>query len=228
MVWASTAAAQADPIAGATYNGVAEDGASVSFTVSPDGTIVSSYRMGMVSGDTCMFVGEGDKGVWEGAPIVNGAFEYRLYDAILFKGFFPGAQSAAGTFRFYNHASNAAPACDTGIVHWTATTTARPPTKPPPQSHPKPTFVTRVVLRKLSSTRVGGRLSSPNGACRPSRTVTLWRGPRRIASTRSKPDGSYSFPRSKLVRGHRVRASVSRRTLRSSVCAAGSSKFIPA
>jgi hypothetical protein len=261
--------ADASPIPGAAYNGVAADGATVAFTVSPDGALVTSYRLSGVPGNTCMFNAGGDNGVWQGAPIVGGAFQYALYDAILFQGTFPGPQSAAGSFRLFNHATSVTQACDTGTVSWTATTTATPPHGGASGGGGnggsggggnggsggggnggsggggnggsggggggsgnggtvKRSFATRVALRKLSPKRLGGRISSPSGTCRRGRKVILWRGSRRIAATESKANGTFSFPRSARVRGHRVRASTPARTGRKAVCTAGSSTFIKA
>ena len=234
----AAAPAVADPVPGATYNGMAADGANVTFTVSPDGTLVDSYRITNVIANGCQFTAEGDKGVWEGAPIVNNAFSYQLGDAIFFQGTFPGAQSASGTFRLHTGA------CETGTVAWTVKTTANPP--PPATGGPpgtggggggtgssggggsKHVFVTRVTLRKLSSKRLGGRISSPSGACRAGATVILWRGQRRFARTKTKANGTYWFARSNAIRGRRVRASVLKRTVTAGVCAAGSSTFTSA
>jgi hypothetical protein len=58
--------------------------------------------------------------------------------------------------------------------------------------------------------------------------VILWRGSHRYGSTRSKANGSYFFARSARLRGHRVRVTVRTRTLRTEICAAGSSKVIHA
>jgi hypothetical protein len=229
--------AAADPIPGATYSGVAADGARLTLKVSSDGTIVTSYRITNVKTNSCQFTAEGDEGAWEGAPIVNNAFEYRYYDAILFRGSFPGVQSASGQFRLYNHASAATAACDTGTVSWTVTTAARPPSGSSGPGAPgrgtgpnatKHRFATRMAFRKLSRTRLGGRIISSTKACRAGRTVILWRGSRRVASTKSKADGSYSFARSAAVRGRRVRASSTARTIRAGICSAGSSTFIRA
>ncbi|HZV73369.1 MAG TPA: hypothetical protein VFF79_06605 [Conexibacter sp.] len=239
VAWASPVGlAGADGIAGATYTGVPNGGGAITFTVAADGTSLTSYRISDVAGSTCTFNAEGDAGIWEGAPIVDGWFEYRLHDAILLRGTFPGAQSASGTFRFSNHATQATAACDTGTVGWTATTTAAPPPSPTtgsPGATPgggtpavKPRFATRVVLRRLSRTRLGGRIQSRGSACRAGRTVTLWRGPRRIATTRSRADGTYSFARKAVVRNRRVRASVPARAGATAVCAPGSSRFIRA
>lgn len=225
-------------IPGATYNGTAADGARVTFTVSPDGTIVDSYRISGVMANNCMFLGEGDQGVWPGAPIVAGMFEYHLYDAILFRGSFPGPQNASGTFRFDNHATPPAPACDTGEVSWTATTTATPPSTGTPGGQPgggklgggtppkKPTFVTRMQIRKRGSKLVVGQIRSSDAACRADRKVILWRGRRQFAATRSKADGTFAFKRSAKLRGHSVRASAPRQAIRAGICAAGSSTFV--
>jgi hypothetical protein len=231
---AAAVPAQAASIPGATYTGVASDGADVTFTVSPDGALVDSYLVTHVAANTCTFVGEGDKGIWPGGPIVNGAFQYQLYDAILFKGTFPGAQSASGTFRFYDHATPATAACDTGTVSWTATTTATTPSNGTGNGNGTGGgngggthhFASRVALRKLSPKLVGGRVTSSSTACRADRKVTLWHGTRRIASTRTKAGGKFSFARSATVRTGKVRATVAARTVRAGICTAGSSTFI--
>jgi hypothetical protein len=240
------APALADAIAGATYIGRTPSGARVQFTVSSDGTIVDSYSVTGLYGDTCLFQGEGDQAIWQGAPIVSGAFSYQLGDAIFFRGTFDGAQSASGTVRFYNHASSRTPACDTGTVSWKAATTASPPAPPtgggpdapppgtPNQGHVPPgsgngstqsrrTLATRVSLRRLSRTRIGGRLSSPDRSCRAGRTVFLLRGTRRIATTKTRRDGTFSFARSARVRGKSVRAMAPLRSGSTSICGAGSS-----
>jgi hypothetical protein len=249
LAWGALAAAhaRADAIPGAAYSGVAQDGGTVAFTVASDGTSLTSYRISNVPGSTCTFNAEGDPSIWEGAPIVDGWFDYALEDAISFRGTFPGAQSASGTFRFDNHATAATPACDTGTVAWVAATTAVPPavggggsgtpggsggsggsgagSRPTPAT---PRFATHVTFRRLSRTRLGGRLGSASRACRAGRVVTLWRGQRRIATARTRADGSFRFARGARVRGRRVRASTPARTVSGAICAAGSSRFIKA
>ena len=234
--------ARADAIPGAVYAGSAQDGASVTLTVASDGTSVTAYRISNVPGSTCTFNAEGDARIWEGAPIVDGAFDYALEDAIVLHGTFPGAQTAAGTFRFDDHATAATPACDTGTVSWTASTTAAPPASSggggqPGGSQPsgpsgarpapaKPRFATHVTFRRLSRTRLGGKLSSASRSCRAGRLVTLWRGQRRVATTRTRSDGSFGFARAKSLRGRDVRAAAPASTLKGAVCAAGSSRFV--
>jgi hypothetical protein len=235
--------ASADPVAGATYNGTAADGASVEFTVSPDGTLVDSYKITNVKADTCEFTGEGELGEWEGGPVVNNTFHYNLYDAILFQGSFQGGGSASGTFRFFNHATPATQACDTGLVSWTASvggsggggsgggggggqggSGAGPGSSG--RAGSKHVFATRVTLRKLSSKRLGGTIKTTNRACRGSRTMLLWVKSRRVGRTRTKTNGTFWFPRSKAVRGHRVRASVLARNVKGGECGDASSAFV--
>lgn len=221
-------------VPGATYSGVAAGGADITFTLSPDGTIVTSYRID-AHGDTCVFTAEGQNGGWPGAPVNGNSFEYQLGPNIDFKGRFTGAQSASGTFRLYDEATAATTACDTGTVDWTATTaTAPPPGGGGPgggghgPSGGKSEFGTRVKLRKASQSRLSGRIISAEGACRADRKVTLWRGSHRIESTKSKVNGTFSFGRPTSVRGRRIRASVPALSVNAGLCEAGSSVFINA
>ena len=233
LACASAAApAGAAPIAGATYTGTAADGAQVSFTISPDGTLVTSYQLVGVPGNTCSFFANGDAGAWPGAPIEDNAFTYHLRTAIALQGSFAGTRSASGTFDFHQDATSQTPACDTGLVRWTASTTANPvpgqgggggPGSGPGRRHHS--IATRISLRR-SPRKLGGRVTSPTGGCRAGRTVILWRGSRRIGSTRSKAGGSFSFARSPQLRGRPVRVSTPARTARAGACAAASSTFI--
>jgi hypothetical protein len=239
------ASAAAYPVPGATYTGVASDGAQVQFTISSDGTLVTSYYLVGVQGNTCSLYTNGETPEWDGAPIGANAFDYEhagsgLVASISFQGSFPGAQSASGTFSVHQDATSNSPACDTGTVSWTAMTTSKPsaPGTGPggsgghgsgsgPGGNGR-TFVTRIRFRRLSRTHLGGRIGSPNLTCRARRKVYLWRGSHRIASTTSKANGSYTFARSAAVRGRRVRASSPARTISAGTCAAASSTFITA
>jgi hypothetical protein len=236
--------AGAAPIPAATYSGRASDGAGVTFTVSSDGTLVQSYQLQGVFGDHCQFLAAGAFGVWPGAPIVGGAFHYQLGYAIQFQGTFPGAQTAAGSFHLHQKAVGSNAPCDSGTVSWTATTTASPPAGSGGRGGttggggsggsgtgaggggPMPAFATSITLRKSSKMRETGRITSPNGACRASRSVMLWRGRRRIASTKTKANGTFWFKRSAAVRGRAIRASSPARKVRAGYCDAGSSTFI--
>ncbi len=230
VICAGTAAAAAggDAIPGARYAGTATDGAQVTLTISSDGTLVTSYRITDASGGSCQFYGEGDSSVWQGAPIANNAFEYQLGTALSFQGTFPSAQSASGTFHFHQAATGQTAACDSGTVSWTATTTASPGSGSggtAGHGH-KPGFWTRITFRKASSKMLRGQVKSPGGACRAGRTVYLWRGARRVASTKSKAGGKFSFAVTARVRGRQVRASAAARSVQAGACAAGSSVFI--
>jgi hypothetical protein len=109
---------------GAGYAGTYGDGAGqIRFTVSADGRRLTSYRISDVAGDTCRFYAQGDSDQWE-TPIDQERFEYRLYDAILFRGTFGADAVASGTFRLRSDAvPGVKPACDTGVIAWTATAT---------------------------------------------------------------------------------------------------------
>ena len=243
----AVASAVASPVPGATYTGTAADGAQVKFTVSSDGTLVTSYYLVGVPGNDCSFYTNAEGPEWPGTPIAQNAFDYEhtgsglVATSISFRGSFPGPQSASGTFNLHQDATSDSPACDTGTVNWTATTSAQPPaTGSGPGSGPggstgsgagggaghRLAFATRIHLRRLSRALVGGRISSPNLTCRARRRVYLWRGSRRIASTMSKANGSYAFPRSAAIRGRRVRVSLPGRTVDAGTCMAASSSFI--
>ena len=239
MLAIADARALADPIPGAAYTGAASDGGQVAFTVSADGTLISSYELTSVGNVQCQLIVEQSTG-WEGAPIVGGAFDYELPGTVTFQGSFPGSQSAKGTFRLYSPATDARPACDSGTLSWTATTTATPRGGPPgnpgqpgqPGSNnggkgtTKSKFSTTVGLHALSRKLLGGSLSSKNSACRIGRVVILWRGAHRVGSTRTKRNGSYTFRRSSRLHGRHVRASVATLTLTTAICTAATSKFI--
>ena len=246
--------ALADPVGGATYDGRASDGAELTFTVSADASVVRSYRIINARGDTCTLYADEDAGSWPGAPINNNAFDYSFgaSNSNFFRGTFAGSQTASGTFRLYDPATSTTPACDTGTVTWTASTGSRPSsggsggsgsgsgsgsggsgggsngggTGSGGHGRGRSTFATRVVLHRLSHVRLGGHLSSRTGACMTGRTVSLWRGTHRIARTKSRRGGAYTFRGLRGVRGKAVRASVSRLVVRAGICSAGTSRSI--
>jgi hypothetical protein len=236
--------AAADAIGGAAYDGAAADGARVTFTIAADGSRVSSYEITHAAGVNCQLNAIGSAPDWPGAPITSNAFDYTFGTRILFRGAFTGAQSATGTFRLYDPGTSSAAACDTGTVSWTATTTATPPsaggtgstgggsgstgtsTPATSGSTPKPRYATRVVFRKLSKARLGGKLSSADKACVAGRTVILWLGRRRVASARTHSNAAYSLARGTKLRGHKVSVTVAARTLANAVCSAASSKTV--
>ena len=217
LLCAATAVpALASPVPGATYNGRTADGAYVVFTVSTNGTQVDSYEITGVVGDTCQFSAQGTEPAFPGAPIKSNAFTYGFAQAFSFSGRFPGARSATGTFHFHRDAIGAQPACDSGVVRWTATTTAGTAVK------------TRVSLHTMALSRLGGRIIAKSATCTRSRTVTLWRGKHEIRSTRSGRGGSYWFARTAAVRGRRVHVTVAERTVKGAVCGAASSNTVGA
>jgi hypothetical protein len=237
---APVALAAGAPVPGARYKGVGDQGVLVSFTLSSDGTLVTSYQLFDVPGNNCSFSSAAGPQGFPGVPIVRNAFSYDVHPltSVVFDGTFTGPASASGTLRLYQSATGQTPACDSGTLNWTATTTSTPPGGPGSGSggsggssgsggpgHHKP-FLTRITLRRASLRWLTGQIASPAGACRAGRKVFLWRGLRRIATTKAKAGGKFSFPRSVMVRGRAVRASTATMNVKSGVCAAGSSKFI--
>jgi len=246
LLCAATAVpALASPVPGATYNGRTADGAYVVFTVSADVSQVNSYEITGVIGDTCQFSAEGNEPAFPGAPIENNAFTYGFDQVFSFSGDFDGAQSATGTYHFHRDAIGKQPACDSGVVSWTASTTDEPTvTRAPPSGSPSPTgssscprgcassssqFIkTRVSLHTMAFSRLGGRITASGATCTRGRIVTLWRGKRRIRSTRSGKGGSYWFARTATVRGRLVHVTVATRMVTGAICGAASSKTIGA
>jgi hypothetical protein len=236
--------ALASPVPGATYNGRTADGAYVRFTVSANGKQVDAYEITGVIGDTCQFSAEGNQPAFPGAPITGNGFTYGFDGAFSFSGKFNGAQSASGTYHFHRNAVGTQPGCDSGVVSWTATTTAKPGASPTPGgTSPTPgtsstsgtpgtpgmaTVKTRVSLRKMALARLGGQITAARGTCTRSRIVTLWRGNKKIRSTRSGNRGSYSFARTASVRGRRVHVTVAKSTVTGAICSAASSKTVGA
>lgn len=109
-------------IAGATYNGTHAGGGTVSFTVTADGSGLSSFSVGgPVQGNICTFGGSTVTFV-QPLPIVNHAFSSSSGTTTL-NGSFGGVQQAAGSFRIKTFGPFS---CDSGTVSWTARTTASP------------------------------------------------------------------------------------------------------
>ena len=108
-------------IAGATYEGTHAQGGTVSFTVTPDGTGISSVTVnGTLQGDTCQFTGTTTT-YSQPLPITDHAFS-DTSPPQTGSGTFGAPQSANGTFRVQTSAGPYSPACDTGDITWNATT----------------------------------------------------------------------------------------------------------
>jgi hypothetical protein len=206
-------------IAGARYTGLAADGATITLSISPDGTLVDAYEISGARTKTCILVGQGMPGVWPGAPISAGSFSSTQGSSSLLKGTFTGARSASGTFRLALPATPEDRACTSGSVNWTATTTSRGSTVAGSDA-----TAASVRLRALSATRVTGRIGSSRPACRR-RRVVLWHGSARVAVTTSRPSGAFSFVAPRPWSGP-LRASAPARA--ASGCAPASSVFIEA
>ena len=247
-VVAAASSASGDEIAGATYRGGTTDGATIELTVSQDGTKVDSYVIDGAHGDpalgsSCSFHAEGHPPQFQGAPITNHSFSYQWYYATDIRGTFSGAQSVTGWFRLYNPTiEGVKPACDTGEVQFTLTTTATPPpggsqptettpTNVTPPSSPRTAAVARYST-KLTLRRVGkklrGKLRSNGPGCEVGRVVRLYKRGRVVARTKSRKDGSFTFRRSKSLAHKRVQAKVRTKSSASAYCRAAASKLLTA
>ena len=132
-------AAWAAAVPGATYTGKASDGATVTLTVSGDGTLVVSYHVTGIlgkdaNGATCQgTAADTANNVWPGAQITGASFQDLTTTSFSFAGTFDGPQSASGTFSLDTPPTPATPqvpatfGCTTGTVTWTATVSATPP-----------------------------------------------------------------------------------------------------
>lgn len=117
---AIASSATAHHIPGATYNGTHAGGGSVSFTVTPDGSGLSSFSVGgPVQGNICTFGGSTIT-FTQPLPIVNHAFNSSGGTTTV-NGSFTGVRQASGNFRIKTFPPFS---CDSGPVSWTAGTTA--------------------------------------------------------------------------------------------------------
>jgi hypothetical protein len=244
--------ASGDQIPGAKYEGHAADGASIELTVSADGTQVDSYlidaRANPALGGRCTFHAEGHAPVFEGAAITNHSFAYSFYHQPDIQGTFSGAQSVTGWYRIYTPADSEFPACDTGEVPYTLTTSSTPPpattqtdpTAPPddgsPPAGPSTTPVQPPVARTTSFSttvrlsrkgpRLSGRVVSSGPGCEVHRRVLLKAGSKTVATTRSGNSGAFHFTVSRTLRHRRLRVSIPASSSGASRCLRASSKTL--
>jgi hypothetical protein len=112
--------AQAHHIPGATYRGGLPNGGTLEFDVSADGTAISRFRI-TGSGDVCQgsleLTGLGDQ-------VTNDGFNHPSADPLAFSGSFPSKQKAQGTLSLDITLPPPIGRCRTGVVSWTATTSA--------------------------------------------------------------------------------------------------------
>jgi hypothetical protein len=168
--------ARANHIAGATYNGTHAQGGTVSFTVTPDGSGISSFSVGgPIQGDTCSFPSGSSTNYVQPLPIVNHAFSDTT-PPLTESGSFPGPQSASGTFRIKTQVFPG-PSCDSGEVAWNATTTASPPAPSQPQLPPSDSTAPAAVLSGKTIQKAGSSIvvevSCPTEACTATASGTV-------------------------------------------------------
>jgi hypothetical protein len=117
--------APAQTVAGATYTGEItgcgeQPCGTVHFTVSGDGSQVEGFTASDVPGDVCEFTGPSPFPI--PLDIVDGSFGPGITGMYEVSGSFPREGSAQGTLRLVLDE----PPCDSGVLHWKATTATTP------------------------------------------------------------------------------------------------------
>ncbi len=179
--------AAADPIPGGHYTGTVDGGGTVQFDVSADGTQVVNFAAANVpgtvpgSGGPCTFVGRTLSILM---VITADAFGPGIPDYFEVAGTFPDEQTAEGTLRLVQEAiPDVLPACDSGIVSWsatgeapatsTATATATATPTPTPTPSPTPTATaTATPTATATATAIPEPTDSPTPTPTPVETPT--------------------------------------------------------
>jgi hypothetical protein len=169
--------ASAQPIAGATYTGDitgCDDPpcGTVEFTVSGDGSQVEGFTAYDVPGDVCEF-----EGPWSYPPvpldIEDDAFGPGILGLYEVSGSFPSEGNAEGTLRL----ATPDPACDSGVLDWTATTSATPTataTSSPTSTATPTTTPTATPTATPTSSPTVSPTASPTGTPGPGDLVAGW------------------------------------------------------
>jgi len=153
--------ASANHIAGATYTGThSAGGGTVTFTVSGDGSGITSFSATDVPGDFCDFP---EIKLNFGTPlkINDHAFKRNVASGLSISGTFPGVGTAQGTLR--NVVSGV---CDTGTVNWTAETdVAASPTSTPTPTNTPPSAATATPTNTSPGPTPTPTPTVPDGEC---------------------------------------------------------------
>jgi hypothetical protein len=231
---ASSGVALAAAVPGATYNGTASDGATITLKISSNGTRVTAYSAFGIfgkdqNGQTCQDTTSVGPTGWGGAPIAHTSFHDSVGTTFSIDGTFGRAQSASGTFTLSQPAQGGSPGCATGTVSWTATTASKPGNgtgNPGSSGGGRKTFRVRVTFHRLAQRKLLGRLKASAKSCTARRMVYLWSGHRRLGTRRATAKGAFSFSVRQGWHRKRVHASVKRLTTKTSICTAGTSSTV--
>lgn len=169
--------AVANHSAPATYTGAIAGGGTVEFDVSADGAAITRFKTLDVVRGSCAF---SDTEVIGAFPITNHAFQGQNAE-LSFGGSFNAVQAAQGTVSITRPEVPPAPACASGELTWTATTTAPPPAgTPPPSSAPPPDTTAPVAAIAVPSPQrvtergaIAVRVSCPQENCKATARGTL-------------------------------------------------------
>jgi hypothetical protein len=138
-------------INGATYNGTVTSGGTIQFTVTADGSAVTQITVQNLRGNGCTLPSQTSP---VRIPISGDPHGFSLVGQQSVTGTFHADQAAQGTLRYQSFGRGA---CDTGVVSWTATTTAI--TAPNTQIKRGPPRSTRArsASFRLASSKPGSR-----------------------------------------------------------------------
>jgi hypothetical protein len=142
-------------IIGATYNGTVATGGTIQFTVTADGSAVTQITVQNLRGNGCTLPSQTSpvKLAISGDP-----HGFSLVGQQSLTGTFHADQAAQGTLRYQSFGVGA---CDTGVVSWTATTTAIPPQRTAPNTQirggPPRSTRARSASFRLASSKPGSR-----------------------------------------------------------------------
>ena len=116
----------AQPVGGAAYAGTHSGGGAVEFWVSGDGSQVQGFTAYDVPGDVCEFQGANPFPI--PLDIVGDSFGPGILGLYEVSGSFPTEGEAQGTLRLVLDD----PACDSGVLDWTAAASGTPTPTPTP------------------------------------------------------------------------------------------------
>jgi len=156
--------AAADHIGGVTYTGTHDQGGTVDFDVSADGTGIERFRATALPTDGGCFIASVERHFATPA-ITDHEFSLQQLPDLSFTGTFPSPGSAEGTVQMQASSGNPFdPLCDTGIINWTAS--ASVPTQSPTPS-PTPLLTSGATATPTATPSPG-----PTGSMTPAPSET--------------------------------------------------------
>lgn len=230
VTWTATTSStgrSAGPIPSATYTGKGSDGATVTLTVSSDGTLVNSYHIiGILgkdaNGATCQAtVAEVQNSLWPGAPITGGSFQDGTIANFSFGGTFSGPQSVSGSFNLNDppdptDSTGGGPSPggggSTGGGGPAGGTDGSGSTGSNGGTKHKQTIRVRVRFGRTTARMLAGTVkpvtNSTSKACTAHRAVILWSGRKQLRHARTTAKGAFKFKVTNAMWRRKVHAGV--------------------